>query len=150
LRHPCKFQRVSHFGSVTAWHLVVGHLCSAGRPSGWALAHILVLFVFVCFFCLHCIRLQISQRWTKIRREFSVCVGLLSGHVFSPFGELWLAGSHGGGAITSECAIRTRRAVVTQRVLMGGHLQRRSVGIGNWGRRRCLRPYGGICVLQAC
>jgi len=102
LGHPCKFQRVSHLGSITARHLVVGisqtlqhrtegatyvrqgdhhvghwptfwfghvcmyvckrsvrsldcvignrfaalnrgrHLCSAGRPSRWALAHVLV------------------------------------------------------------------------------------------------------------
>ena len=53
LRHPCKFQRVSSLGSVIARHLVVGvsqtaalnrgrHLCSAGRPSRWVLAHILV------------------------------------------------------------------------------------------------------------
>jgi len=21
------------------------------------------------------------------------------------------------------------------------------MGTGNWGRRRCLRPYGGVCVL---
>jgi len=50
LGHLCKFQRVSRLGSVTARHLVVGvaalnrgrHLCSAGRPSRWALAHILV------------------------------------------------------------------------------------------------------------
>jgi len=28
-------------------------------------------------------------------------VGLLSGQVFSPFGEHWLAGSHGDGGITS-------------------------------------------------
>ena len=28
-------------------------------------------------------------------------VGLLSGQVFSPFGEHWLAGSYGGGGITS-------------------------------------------------
>ena len=28
-------------------------------------------------------------------------VGLLSGQVFSTFGEDWLAGSHGGGGITS-------------------------------------------------
>ena len=27
--------------------------------------------------------------------------GLLSGQVFFPFGALWLAGSHGGGGITS-------------------------------------------------
>jgi len=53
LRYRCKFQLVSRIGSVTAWHLVVGvsqtaalnrgrHLRSAGWPSRWALAHILV------------------------------------------------------------------------------------------------------------
>ena len=54
LRHPCKFQRVSRLGSVTARHSSSGrqpnfaalnrgrHLYSAGRPSRWALAHILV------------------------------------------------------------------------------------------------------------
>ena len=52
--HPCKFQRVSHLCSVTAWHSSSGrqpnfaasntgrHLYSAGRPLRWALAHILV------------------------------------------------------------------------------------------------------------
>jgi len=52
LGHPCKFQRVSHLGSVTARHSSRGrqpnfaalnrghHLYSAGRPSHWALAHI--------------------------------------------------------------------------------------------------------------
>ena len=52
LGHPCKFQRVSRPGSVTAWHSSSGcqpnfaslnrgsHLYSAGRPSRWALAHI--------------------------------------------------------------------------------------------------------------
>jgi len=29
------------------------------------------------------------------------------------------------------------------------HLRRGFVGIRNWGRRCCIRPYGGICVLQA-
>ena len=50
--HPCKFQRVSRLGSVTAWHSSTErqsnfaalnrerHLYSAGRPSRWALAHI--------------------------------------------------------------------------------------------------------------
>jgi len=54
LGHPCKFQRVSRLGSVTARHSCIGrqpnfavlnggrHLYSAGRPSCWALAHILV------------------------------------------------------------------------------------------------------------
>jgi len=51
-RHPCKFQQVSHLGSVTARQSSSGrqrnaealnrgrHLCSARRPSHWALAHI--------------------------------------------------------------------------------------------------------------
>jgi len=52
LRHPCKFQRVSRLGGVTAGHLIVAvlnggrHLCSGGRPSRWALAHI-SSFVFI-------------------------------------------------------------------------------------------------------
>ena len=56
LGHPCKFQLVSRLGSVTARHSSSGrqpnfaalnrgrHLCSAGRPSRWALAHILVFY----------------------------------------------------------------------------------------------------------
>jgi len=71
LRHPCKFQRVSRLGSVTARHLDSGrqpnvaalnrgrHLCSAGRPSRWALAHILVIirshrsttYKWCCLYC---------------------------------------------------------------------------------------------------
>jgi len=54
LGHPCKFQRVSRPGSVTARHSSSGHqpnyaalnigrhLYSAGRPSRWAFAHVLV------------------------------------------------------------------------------------------------------------
>jgi len=52
--HSCNFQRVSRLGSVTARHSSIGrqpnfaalnrgrHLYSAGRPSCWALAQILV------------------------------------------------------------------------------------------------------------
>jgi len=52
LGHPCKFQRVSRLGSVTARHFSIGrqpnfaegakgrHLYLAGRPSRWTLAHI--------------------------------------------------------------------------------------------------------------
>ena len=55
---PCKFQWVSRLGSVTARHSSIGrqpnfavlnrghHLYSAGRPSRWALAHILVFSFF--------------------------------------------------------------------------------------------------------
>jgi len=58
LGHPYEFQRLSSLGSVTAWQsserqpnfvaLNRGcHLCSAGQPSRWALAHILV-FKSIC------------------------------------------------------------------------------------------------------
>ena len=55
LEHPVIFQRLLRLGSVTARHSSNGrqpnfaalnrgrHLCSAGRPSRWALAHILVV-----------------------------------------------------------------------------------------------------------
>jgi len=61
LGHPCKFQRVLRLGSVTAWHCSNGHQpniaalnrgrhqYSAGWPSRWAMAHILV---FIRFFAL--------------------------------------------------------------------------------------------------
>jgi len=56
LCHPGKFQQVSRLGSITARHSISGsgrqrnfvavnrghHLYSAGRPSCWTLAHILV------------------------------------------------------------------------------------------------------------
>ena len=57
LRHPCKFQRVSRLGSVTARHSSSArqpnfaalnrgrHLYSAGRPSRWSLAHISSLLI---------------------------------------------------------------------------------------------------------
>jgi len=63
LGHPSKFQRVSHLGSVTAWHSSSGrqpnfaalnrgrHLYSPGRPSPWALAHILVFLAVSSSLC---------------------------------------------------------------------------------------------------
>jgi len=54
LRHPCKFQRASRLGTITARYSSSGrqpyfaalnrgrHVYSAGRPSRWALAYILV------------------------------------------------------------------------------------------------------------
>jgi len=56
--HPCKFQRVSRLGIITARHCSNGrqanfaalnrgrHLYSAGRPSRWALAHISSSYLF--------------------------------------------------------------------------------------------------------
>ena len=60
LGYPCKFQRVSRLGSVTARHSSSGrqpnfaasnrgrHLYSTGRPSRWAFAHI-CSFINICF-----------------------------------------------------------------------------------------------------
>jgi len=62
LRHPSTFQRVSRRGSITARHCSSGRqpnfaalnrgrkLCSAGRPSRWALAHILVCNLYSILF----------------------------------------------------------------------------------------------------
>jgi len=63
LGHPCKFQRISRLGSVTARHCSSGrqsnfaalnrgrHLYSAGRPSRWALAHISSFEIFSGDYC---------------------------------------------------------------------------------------------------
>jgi len=65
LGHPCKFKRVSCLGSVIARHSRIGrqpnfatlnrgrHLYSAGRPSRWALTHILALPFFLLLFSSH-------------------------------------------------------------------------------------------------
>jgi len=94
-------------------------------------------FLFVCHFV--CTVTDFSA--AKKARGVKLCtrVGLLCEQVFSPSGEHWLAGSHGGGGIISGMNRSGGRAA-------SGH----GMGIWNWGRRRCLRPYGGVCVLQAC
>jgi len=45
--------------------------------------------------------------------KFCMRVDLLSGQVFSPFGEHWLAGSHGGGGTSRPPGVGSAdRAVV--------------------------------------
>jgi len=91
--------------------------------------------------------------------KFCMRVGLLSGQVFPPFGEDWLAGSHGGGGISRRPGVDRRIMLViihgTSRSWIGSLCSchpwlRWSVGIENCRRRRCLRRYGGVCVLQPC
>ena len=78
LGHPCKFQRVLRLGSITAWHFSSGHqpnfaalnrgrhLYLAGRPSRWALAHILVFWnIIVCFDRTH----KCQTNWPKDRKK---------------------------------------------------------------------------------
>jgi len=76
LRHPSKFQRVSRLGFVTARHSSSGcqpnfaalnrwrQLYSAGRPSRWALGHILVVSVIAVF-------LENSENDSKLKDWFN-------------------------------------------------------------------------------
>ena len=62
----------------------------------------LVYCVFVCFFLFVCTVMDFSAAEKARGVKFCMHVGLLSGQVFSPLGEDWLAGSHRGGGITSH------------------------------------------------
>jgi len=56
----------------------------------------LVYCVYVSFFCLFvCTVTDFSAAEKARSMKFCTHVGLLCGQVFSPFGEDWLAGSHG-------------------------------------------------------
>jgi len=48
-------------------------------------------------------------------------VGLLCGQVVSPFGEHWLAGSHGGGGISRAGCHPTRRECFPTAATVTGH-----------------------------
>jgi len=87
LGHPCKFQRDSRLGSVTAQHSSSGrqpnfaalnrgrHLYSAGRPARWALAIVVIIqlttYVISCSFK----PFDAEQSRCK-RRSVGVSVGL--------------------------------------------------------------------------
>ena len=78
-RDPCKFQRVSRLGSVTARHSTCctgrqpnvaalnrgRHLYSAGRPSRWVLAHVLVMYTTV----FAAVRLIVVGLWLTFHRS---------------------------------------------------------------------------------
>ena len=52
-----------------------------------------------CIFVIFCTVTDFSAAEKARAVKFCTRVGLLSGQVFSPFGELWLAGSHGAAAL---------------------------------------------------
>jgi len=79
LRHPCKFQWLSRLGALLHGTLVVcvsqtaalnrgHHLSSAGRPSRWALAHVLV-YVWNDLSYLLKTRRQAAQIWRVLMQE---------------------------------------------------------------------------------
>ena len=71
-------------------------------------------------FCHFCTVTDFSAAEKARGVKFCTRVGLLSGQVLSPFGELWLAGSHGGGIISG----------MNRYVPVSGGSQ--SVGIPDW------------------
>jgi len=90
LGHPCRFQRVSRLGSVTARHSSSGrepnfaalnrgrHLYSAGRPSCWALAHILVLLFFEYYLLT---KTSPAEHWHVQRSDCVLTIALSDGIV---------------------------------------------------------------------
>jgi len=125
------------------------------------------IFSLLCV-CLFFVRLRISQRRKKIGREILHACSTTTRTGLLPFGKLWLAGSHGGGITSGMCSATNWMQVAagmytpTNTFTLGpgaaaatfdgdselGALARS--GFRSWGRRRCLRPCGAICVLQAC
>jgi len=95
LGHPYKFQRVLRLGSVTAWHSSSGrqpnfaalnrgrHLYLAGRPSRWALAHILVTVNIVNIITVSSGRLDCCTYVQRTLRSFSRFVDVKYGYVLS-------------------------------------------------------------------
>jgi len=85
LGHPCQFQRISCLGSITARHSSIGrqpnfaalnrgrHLYSAGRPSRWTSAHILVstYFARICEKAMMCLTLIHSYSYIVIWRSLT-------------------------------------------------------------------------------
>jgi len=104
LGHPYKFERVSRLGGVTARYSSSGrqpnfaalnrgrHLYLAGRPSRWALAHILVEHNIVINFYLQNACSSTSYRGCPMRPVFT-------GHV------------HGGGQSSRQCTVAVKNGM---------------------------------------
>ena len=116
--------------------LMVGacsQLLSHGSTGVFSLLHVFCLFV----------RLRISQRWKKIGVWNFACVFNYYPDRSSP---LWWTLARG----------ESRRRHYFRDVLSDADLHAGSCrgdarwGIWNWRQRHCLRPYSGICILQAC
>jgi len=105
------------------------------------------------FFCLFFVRLWISQWRKKLARSVKFCmrVGLLSGQVFPPFGEHWLAGSHGGGGISRYKLSVPCWPLATPAAWVSGHWELRAVALLKavwWGMRLAsLLTHLFLCVL---
>jgi len=75
--------------------------------------------------------------------KFCMHVGLLSGRVFSPFGEHWLKGSHGGGGISRRPTVDRRMLLVVIHEQAGVESAVRVVVIYGYDGRWALGIAGG-------
>jgi len=108
---------------------LIGFLCHQTVVCGYL---VYCVYVFVCLFV---VRLRISQRRKKIGGvKLRMHVRLLSAQVFSHFGELWLAWSHGSGINSGMYVPITHWS------------QAPAPGEARWGRVscrvRCMHAYG--------
>jgi len=71
-----------------------------------------LLCVIFCHFLFLCTVTDLSAAEKAGGVKSCMRVGLLSGQVFSPFGEHWLAGSHGGGGISRRPGVDRRMLLV--------------------------------------
>jgi len=110
--------------------------------------------LYVCFYCLY------SNRFLSGVKLCMLVLLLSSGMSLSHFGELWLTWSH-GGSITSgmrygrkipERSLGSPKLLV--RLLSKSHPGKNISCEARWAVRiegaHRIRPYGGICILQAC
>ena len=89
-------------------------------------------FLFVCNFCLFLCTVTDFSAAEKVKGvKFFVRVGLLSGQVFSPFGEDWLPGSHGsGGNLDDRCPLPMKDYSDDRCAFLGTNIE--ASGSGRW------------------
>jgi len=100
-------------------------------------------FVIFCFFLFLCTVTDFTATEKARGVKFCTHVGLLSGQVFSPFGEHWLAGSHGGDGISRRPGVDRRMLLVVIHEHAGVESAVRAVVIYGYDGRWALGIAGG-------
>jgi len=86
LLHGTQVVRQPHFAALNRWR----HLCSAGRPSGWALAHILVFFYFSALSLTDIVSLHNwNKQWMRFKEVIChdgslMCLFMTMQHALNP------------------------------------------------------------------
>ena len=84
--------------------------------------------------------------------KFCMHFDLLSGQVFSPFGEDWLARSHGGGGITSHMNAPMKLCSDDRCAFLGTNIEPEATvgGHSELVAAASTKAVWWVCVLQAC